>query len=59
MNFEYKTELLYLDSNYAFGQKLNELGQEGWELVTVIETTPAYDPTNKIFTAYFKRRIEE
>ena len=59
MKFEYKTELLYLDSNYAFEQKLNELGQEGWELVTIIEITTAYNPTNKIFTAYFKRSIKE
>ena len=66
MKFEYMTKQFYKDSSYAFEQQLNELGQKGWELVTIVLTrtpmqrssvrsTPTYKSSK---TAYFKREIE-
>ena len=55
MKFEYMTKQFYKDSSYAFEQQLNELGQKGWELVTIVLTRTPYKSSK---TAYFKREIE-
>ena len=37
----------------------NELGQQGWELVTTCITDNALEEDNKFFTAFFKREIND
>ena len=62
--FEYKT--LFTDAKGAFGgkvdknafqQELNELGSQGWELVSTIPTAQSYGSTRWVISI-FKRRIQ-
>jgi hypothetical protein len=39
----------------AFNAKLNELGEQGWELVSCVSTNAAYGTTREVI-AVFKRR---
>lgn len=62
--FEYKT--LFTDAKGFFGGKvdksdyqfeLNELGSQGWELVSTVATAQSYGSTRWIIST-FKRRIQ-
>jgi len=61
--FEYKT--LFTDAKGIFGgkvdkyklqQELNELGSQGWELVSTVATAQSYGSTRWIISV-FKRKI--
>lgn len=62
--FEYKT--LFTDAKGVFGGKvdqytfqneLNELGLQGWELVSTVSATQSYGSTRWIIST-FKRKIQ-
>lgn len=62
--YEYKT--LYTDAKGVFGGKvdkytfeneLNQLGAEGWELVSTVPTAQSYGSTRWIISI-FKRKIQ-
>lgn len=62
--FEYKT--LFTDAKgifggkvdkYAFQQELNELGVQGWELVSTIPTAQSYGSTRWVISI-FKRKMQ-
>ena len=62
--YEYKT--LYTDAKgvfggkvdkYAFENELNQLGAEGWELVSTVPTAQSYGSTRWIISI-FKRKIQ-
>ena len=62
--FEYKT--LFTDAKgvfggkvdkYAFQHELNELGLQGWELVSSIPTAQSYGSTRWVISV-LKRRVE-
>ena len=62
--FEYKT--LFTDAKGTFGgkvdkseyqQELNELGSQGWELVSVVPTAQSYGSTRWVISI-FKRRVQ-
>ena len=63
--FEYKT--LFTDAKGVFGGKvdehtfqndLNELGHEGWELVSTVATDQAYGSTRWVISI-LKRRFQQ
>ena len=62
--FEYKT--LFTDAKGTFGgkvdknafqQELNELGSQGWELVSAIPTAQSYGSTRWVISI-FKRKVQ-
>lgn len=62
--FEYKT--LFIDAKGVFGGKvdpytfqneLNELGSQGWELVSTVAAAQSYGSTRWIIST-FKRKIQ-
>lgn len=62
--FEYKT--LFTDAKgvlggkfdqYAFQNELNELGSQGWELVSTVATAQSYGSTRWVISI-FKRKIQ-
>ena len=53
--FQYKIEQ---HTGVLDESRLNNLGAEGWELVSVLVTKPSQDSTN-VFRYFFKREREE
>ncbi|MBQ0123965.1 MAG: DUF4177 domain-containing protein [Bacteroidales bacterium] len=55
--FEYKTESFNTPACTGMQSKLNKLGKEGWELVSVCPTN-SYESGLAEITAFLKREIE-
>lgn len=62
--FEYKTVVIEAEGFWGgkinkteFKNELNELGSQGWELVSVVPSAQAYGKT-KWFMSVFKRRLD-
>ena len=62
--WEYKTLKIYVDKKFLHGKvldlrnmesELNRLGAEGWELLSVLDTT-SLASRNKYYLAFLKRR---
>jgi hypothetical protein len=52
--FKYYRVAFYTDGELV--DKLNELGQEGWELVTMVPTDVRTQAN--LFTFYFKKKVQ-
>lgn len=55
--FEYRTERFSTPACTDMQQKLNTLGKEGWELVSVCPTN-SYDSGLAEITAFLKREVK-
>ena len=57
--WEYKTLKFdgkgFFKSKFEFEEELNKLGNEGWELVSMLSPVSAYGSTTELF-AIFKRK---